>query len=82
MGKGKALLILLENEKNLIQHLEKSKINLDEYEVDEKKLIEIQDKFEKLIKINISLQNLSYEAYKAYIFVRYFFLFLKFFLII
>jgi len=53
----------------MIKHLENNKIKLDEYEVDEKKLIDIQDKFEKLIKINISLQNLAYEAYKAYIFV-------------
>ena len=71
LGRGKALLVLLENEKNMIKHLEENKIYLDEYEVDEMKLIDIQDKFEKLIKINISLEHLAYDAFKSYIFVIY-----------
>lgn len=76
LGKGRALLILLENEKNLIKHLEENKIFLDEYEIEEKKLIDFQDKFEKLIKINISLEQLAYDAFKSYIFVN----FLRFFI--
>ena len=32
LGKGKGLLILLENEKNYLKHLEENKIFLDEYE--------------------------------------------------
>jgi ATP-dependent RNA helicase DDX18/HAS1 len=68
-GKGKALLVLLENEKNMVKHLENAKIYLDEYEIPNEKLVDVLEKFQKLIRINISLEELAYEAYKSYIFV-------------
>ena len=73
LGKGKGLLILLENEKNYLKHLEENKIFLDEYDIDENKLIDIQEKFEKLIQINIALETLAYDAFKSYVFVNVFF---------
>lgn len=67
----------MENEKNIIKHLENSKIFLDEYEIPNEKIIDILDKFHKLIRINISLEELAYDAYKSYIFVYYYFLFIS-----
>ena len=63
----------MENEKNYLKHLEENKIFLDEYEIDENKLIDIQEKFEKLIQINIALETLAYDAFKSYVFVNVFF---------
>jgi hypothetical protein len=42
-------------------------ITINEYEFDIDKLIDIQDKFEKLIESNISLFNLGVDAYKSYL---------------
>lgn len=44
-------------------------MHINEYEFDFGKLIDIQEKYEKLIKINISLEELAEEAYRSYLLV-------------
>ena len=46
---GKALLLLLEEEKGYLKHLLQAKVELNEYEFEDSKLEQIQDEFELLI---------------------------------
>lgn len=70
-GSGKALLVLLPNEKHFVGYMKKANIkDIKEYEFNKDKLINIQEKFEKIISANLALQNMAKDAYKAYIFVR------------
>lgn len=69
-SQGKALLCILPNEKKIIEYIKNSGIiNLKEYEFEENKLLDIQNKFEKIISSNMSLEDLAKDAYKSYIFV-------------
>ncbi len=68
------MLCLLPNEIHFVDFIKKSGINdLKEFEFRPEKLIDIQDKFEKIVYSNIALENLAKDAYKSYIFVSLFF---------
>jgi len=74
---GKSLLILMENEKDIINKLQEKNIILKELEFNRNKLINIQNKFEILIESNPALELLAINAFKSYIFVRIFFIFIS-----
>ena len=78
-GFGKALLILMENEKDMIYKLIEKNIILKELEFNINKLINIQKKFEILIESNPALEILAINAYKSYIFVRIIFILIFFY---
>ena len=65
---GKSLLILLPNEMDLLERIKEKKIFVKEYEFDNKKLIDIQEKYDMLISSNPALENLAVDAFKNYIF--------------
>jgi len=67
-SKGKALLILLENEIGLIRYLKKYKININEFEFPDGKLAKIQSQFEKLVEKNYYLYAAANDAYKTYLY--------------
>lgn len=66
---GKSLLIMLENEIDILERLKERNIKMKEYDFDESKLNNIQEKFDLLVSSNPALQTLAVDAYKSYIFV-------------
>lgn len=68
-GYGKSLLIMLENEIDILERLKERNIKMKEYDFDESKLNNIQEKFDLLVSSNPALQTLAVDAYKSYIFV-------------
>jgi ATP-dependent RNA helicase DDX18/HAS1 len=66
-GVGKALLLIYPTETGLIKYFKENELNINEYDFDENKLMNIQDKFENLIESNIALFNLAVDAYKSFL---------------
>jgi len=70
-SQGKALLLLLPNEANFVSLIKSSGIkDLREFEFNEDKLIDVQDKFIKIVGSNVALESLAKDAYKSFIFVN------------
>ena len=62
------MLIILPNEIAFIRHLKVNKININEYEFSENKLLKVQEQYEKLVnKKDHFLFNCSIDAYRAYL---------------
>lgn len=67
-GYGKALMMVLENEVDILDKIKGRKIEMKEYEYNEGKIINIQEQFENLIQTNPALETVAIDAYKSYIF--------------
>jgi ATP-dependent RNA helicase DDX18/HAS1 len=66
-SKGKALLVLLPCEVGMIRYLKSNKININEFQFDEKKLRNVQDQLEKLVQNNHYLYTSSVDAYRSFL---------------
>lgn len=67
---GKALIFLLPEEKEYLQHLRMAKVNLNEFEFPQDRLVNIQEQYENLIEKNYYLRNSARDAFKSYLHVR------------
>lgn len=66
---GKALLLLLPTEVEMIRCLKKYNIDLNEYEFSENTLANVQEQLEMLVEKNYYLQSAAKDAYKSYLHV-------------
>ncbi|GMH32536.1 hypothetical protein BSKO_00370 [Bryopsis sp. KO-2023] len=66
-ARGKALLLLMPEEKGFLKYLKAAKVPVNEYEFPEKKLANVQSQFEKLVENNFYLYNGARSAYRSYI---------------
>ena len=66
-SKGKALLVLLPCEVGMIRYLKSNKININEFQFDDKKLRNVQDQLEKLVQNNHYLYTSSVDAYRSFL---------------
>jgi len=66
-AKGKALLFLLPSELNFLKYLRAAKVELNEYDFPDSKLVNIQDQYDKLIEKNFFLNRMARDAYKSYL---------------
>lgn len=66
-AKGKALLVLLPSEVNYLKYLRLAKVELNEYDFPDSKLVSIQDQFEKIIDGNYFLNRMARDAYRSYL---------------
>lgn len=66
-GAGKALLLLLPEEKGFLKYLRAAKVPLNEYDFPKGKLANVQSQLEKLVENNFYLYNEARAAYRAYI---------------
>lgn len=64
---GKALLLLLENEKGFLKYLKNAKVPLNELSFPSSKLANIQEKYEKIISTNYYLNKTAKEGFYGYI---------------
>ncbi|ESO07707.1 hypothetical protein HELRODRAFT_170245 [Helobdella robusta] len=64
---GNAMLILMPDEIGFLQFLKKAKIPLNEYEMNWKKVYNIQSQLEQLVSRNYYLNKVAKEGYKSYI---------------
>merc|ERR1712187_879766 len=66
-SKGHALLILLQAELGFLKHLENFKVYLNEYKIPKIKTTNLQTYLEKMIEKNLSLSQLSRQAYRSFL---------------
>lgn len=66
-AKGKALLFLLPSELNYLKYLRAAKVELNEYDFPDSKLVNIQEQYDKLIEKNFFLNRMARDAYKSYL---------------
>jgi ATP-dependent RNA helicase DDX18/HAS1 len=65
--KGKALLVLIPCEVGLVRYLKSQKININEFQFEERKLRQVQDQLEKLVQNNHHLYSSSVDAYRSFL---------------
>jgi ATP-dependent RNA helicase DDX18/HAS1 len=65
--KGKALLVLLPCEVGMIRYLKSYKININEFQFEDKKLKQVQEQLEKLVQNNHYLLTSATDAYRSYL---------------
>jgi ATP-dependent RNA helicase DDX18/HAS1 len=65
--KGKALLVLLPCEVGMVRYLKTNKININEFQFEEKKLRQVQDQLEKLVQNNHHLYTSGVDAYRSFL---------------
>jgi ATP-dependent RNA helicase DDX18/HAS1 len=61
-GKGRSLIFLQPSEAGFLQHLKEARVPLVEFELPEKKLMNIQSQLEKLIGSNYYLNKVCYTS--------------------
>ncbi|KAL3630221.1 hypothetical protein CASFOL_023205 [Castilleja foliolosa] len=66
-AKGNALLFLIPEELKFLSYLKAAKVNVKEYEFDQKKLANVQSHLEKLVSNNYYLNKSAKDAYRSYI---------------
>ena len=66
---GKALILLLPEEREYLQHLKEARVVMNEYEFPDERLANVQDQLDKLVEKNYYLNKAAFEAYKSYLHV-------------
>ncbi|KAK5133782.1 ATP-dependent RNA helicase [Meristemomyces frigidus] len=66
-GKGKSLMFLLPTEVGFLQHLKEARVPLVEFEIPERKIVDIQRQLEMLIGKNYYLNKSAKDGYRSYL---------------
>ncbi|KAF1354661.1 putative ATP-dependent RNA helicase [Delphinella strobiligena] len=66
-GKGKSLMFLQPNEVGFLKHLKEARVPLVEFEMPEKKILNIQSQLEMLIGKNYYLNKSAKDGYRSYL---------------
>ncbi|XP_071691342.1 ATP-dependent RNA helicase HAS1-like [Rutidosis leptorrhynchoides] len=66
-AKGNALLFLISEELQFLRYLKAVKVQVNEYEFDEKKIYNVQSHLEKLVGNNYYLNKSAKDAYRSYL---------------
>ncbi|KAF1809783.1 ATP-dependent RNA helicase HAS1 [Eremomyces bilateralis CBS 781.70] len=66
-AKGRSLMFLQPSELGFLKHLKEARVPLVEFELPEKKILNIQSQLEKLISKNYYLNKSAKEGYKSYL---------------
>ncbi|KAK6927983.1 DEAD/DEAH box helicase domain [Dillenia turbinata] len=66
-AKGHALLFLIPEELQFLRYLKAARVPVKEYEINEKKLLNVQSYLEKLVANNYDLNRSAKDAYRSYI---------------
>ncbi|KAL1310481.1 hypothetical protein AAFC00_000771 [Neodothiora populina] len=66
-GKGKSLLFVQPNEIGFLKHLDEARVPLSQFEMQQKKILNIQSQLEMLIGKNYYLNKSAKDGYRAYL---------------
>ncbi|KAF2399403.1 DEAD-domain-containing protein [Trichodelitschia bisporula] len=66
-GKGRSLIFLQPSEVGFLKHLKEARVPLVEFELPEKKILNIQSQLEKLINSNYYLNKSAKDGYRSYL---------------